>query len=295
MIIRKASKTALLNDQNTTGQRRVIAHDRPEPTLATFGAAQGPQHGWLSTATWPYLAGGSGCLALYAAWSARAARAGRPQALNLSLLRDWQRLVSLNIVAVTSIVLYSVLVLAPVFLQEVQGRSAVLTGLVLLPQGVMMGVASALGNLVVKRSRERPRLAGISIVAGMGLLGVFTLGMLAVGTSTPAWQLAGILCGRGIAIGLTTQPLIFRLLGSLPRAEQADANTLFTATQRLAGSVGVALITSFFALQVRVSHSPVTSLHRTAVLLAALAAIGMLGGLWLLMRQGHRSTDLGCS
>jgi hypothetical protein len=33
MIIRNASKTALLTGQNAAGQRRAIAHDHPEPTL----------------------------------------------------------------------------------------------------------------------------------------------------------------------------------------------------------------------------------------------------------------------
>jgi hypothetical protein len=32
MITRNASKTALLTDENTGGQRRVIAHDPPDPT-----------------------------------------------------------------------------------------------------------------------------------------------------------------------------------------------------------------------------------------------------------------------
>ena len=52
-----------------------------------------------------------------------------------------------------SVVLFAVLFLAPVFLQDVQHRSATVAGLVLLPQGIVMGLASWLGNSVVEPGR----------------------------------------------------------------------------------------------------------------------------------------------
>jgi hypothetical protein len=47
MIIRKASKTALLTDQNTAGRRHVIAHDRPNPAADRLLARRddAPQQG----------------------------------------------------------------------------------------------------------------------------------------------------------------------------------------------------------------------------------------------------------
>src|ERR1039457_3361322 len=53
-------------------------------------------------------------------------------------------------------VLLSMLFLAPVFLQQVQLHSATITGLALLPQGVVMGFASALGNVIVGSGRTGP-------------------------------------------------------------------------------------------------------------------------------------------
>ena len=119
----------------------------------------------------------------------------------------------------------------------------------------------------------------------MMLLAVFTLGLATVERSTSPWILSALLCGRGIAIGLTTQPLVFSLLGRLPQAQQADANTMFTTTQRLAGSVGVALLTSYYAVQVRATHSAVIALHHTAVLLSVIAGLGIPAGLWLVRRS----------
>lgn len=250
--------------------------------LVTFAAGQGPGTGWLSPACLPYWATGACLLASYTAWAATAARTGRPPALNLNLLSGAQQAVSVALAALTSVVLYAVLVLAPVFLEEVQGRSAVAAGLVLLPQGVVMGLATALGNVLIKLGARRPVIVPASITGGLLLLSAFTLGLLAVNQATSPWLLAAILCGRGIAIGLTTQPLVFSLLAGLPPAGQADANTLFIAAERLAGSVGVALIVSYFTARTRATGSAVLALHSTAWLLSGIAAAGVTGGFWLI-------------
>ena len=144
-----------------------------------------------------------------------------------------------------------------------------------------MGVASALGNRIVARGKERPVLITASIVGGMALLALFTLGLVLLQATTAIWVTAALLCGRGIAIGLTTQPLTLMLLGNLNRAEQADANTIFASTQRLAGSVGVALFTAYFTERIRVTGSAILALHDSAVVHSVVAGMGAMGGLWL--------------
>jgi predicted MFS family arabinose efflux permease len=181
------------------------------------------------------------------------------------------------------------LFLAPVFLQQVQRHSAEIAGLALLPQGVVMGLASALGNRIVERGKTQPALVTASIVGGMGLLALFTLGFLLLDVSTAIWITAALLCGRGVAIGLTTQPLTLMLLGDLDREGQADANTIFTMTQRLAGSFGVALLTAYFAGRTRALGSPVPALHDSALLLSGIAAVGAVGALLLARAQERRT------
>jgi hypothetical protein len=114
---------------------------------------------------------------------------------------------------------------------------------------------------------------------------VFSVGLVVLEAHTALWVTAALLCGRGIAIGLTTQPLTLMLLGNLDPAEQADANTLFAATQRLAGSFGVALFTAYFTDQTRATGSPILALHQSAIVLGVAAIVGALGGLWLSVLQ----------
>ncbi len=250
--------------------------------LATYGASQGPDRGWLSAAAAPAWSGGLALIAGYLLWvRLRADGAAGPPAVNLSLLGSPRRAVTLALACVASIVLFAVLFLAPVFLQDVQHRSATVTGLVLLPQGVVMGLAAWVGNSVVEHGKSRPAVIAYSVSAGLALLAVSTAALVLLGAQTPAWVTATLLCGRGIALGLTVQPLVLALLGDLDDTRMPDANTLFNIAERLSGSFGIALLATFYATRARMTGSPVIALHDCALLLTAISAGGALAALML--------------
>jgi hypothetical protein len=69
-----------------------------------------------------------------------------------------------------------------------------------------------------------------------------------------------ILSGRGLALGLTIQPLLHTMLSGLAPAHMADATSLFNVAQRLGGSIGISLLATFFQVRERV--------HIESVLLA---------------------------
>ena len=265
--------------------------------LATYGASEGPARGWLSAPAAPAWAGGLALVGAYLLWyrarpggmrpdgaPARGRRLGRaavPPAVNLSVLGAPHRALTLALACAASVVLFAVLFLAPVYLQDIQHASTGVTGLVLLPQGVVMGLASWLGNIVVQRGEDRPALLAWSVCGGLALLAVATLGMMLLGAGTPPWVTAVALCGRGVALGLTIQPLIRELLGDLDAAQLPDANTLFSISERMAGSFGIALLATFFAAETRSTGRPLTAFHDCALVLAAAAAAGALAALAL--------------
>jgi EmrB/QacA subfamily drug resistance transporter len=255
--------------------------------LATYGASQGPGHGWLSAASAPAWLGGLALIGGYLLWYR-----GRPghatPALNLSVLAAPRRALTLALACVASVVLFSVLFLAPVYLQDIQHRTAAVTGLALLPQGVVMGLASWLGSTAIERGRARPAIIVGSVVGGLALLAVATLAMLLLGPTTPVWASATLFCGRGVALGLTVQPLVMELVGDLPPDQLPDANTLFSITERLSGSFGIALLATYYAQRVRITGLPVAAFHDCVALLAAAAAAGALAALGL--RRGTMGT-----
>ena len=90
-----------------------------------------------------------------------------------------------------------------------------------------------------------------------------------------------LLCGRGVALGLTVQPLVLALVGDLDDARMPDANTLFNIAERLSGSFGIALLATFYSARIQITGSAVTALHDCALLLAAVSAGGALAALML--------------
>ncbi|WP_432930628.1 DHA2 family efflux MFS transporter permease subunit [Microbispora sp. CA-135349] len=231
--------------------------------LATYGVERAAAGGW-ATPWWP---AGLALLAAYVLWARR-----RPQAaLALDLVRDPARALTLAVCAVSSVVLFAVLFLAPLYLQTIQHHTGLVTGLALLPQGLAMGLSTWLGGKVAERYSVRS-----AVVLGMVLLAVMT-GLMALFTpDTPVWLTTLVLCGRGLAIGFTSQPLVVSLLGGLAPERVPDGNTLFSVAQRLAGSFGIALLVTFFTARGAATGSPLTGFRETVVLLSAVALLGAM-------------------
>jgi hypothetical protein len=185
-----------------------------------------------------------------------------------------ERAFTLALACIASVVLFAVLFLAPVFLQQIQHHSTMVTGLVLLPQGIVMGLASWLGSVVIERGRSRPAVITVSVVGGLALLAASTLAMLLLGPTTPLWVTTALLCGRGVALGFTVQPLVMAWLDGLPAGMVPDANTLFSMAERLSGSFGIALLATLYASRAAATGDPVAALHACALVLTVAAAVG---------------------
>jgi MFS family permease len=160
--------------------------------------------------------------------------------------------------------------LLPVFVQSVQGRTALAAGLAMAPQGLLTGLSTAFAPKLLARLTVR-----VTVLCGFGLLGAASLGLLIIGAHTSLWAIAAILACRAVSIGLIISPLLQALTDPLQPEQLGDANTLFNAWQRVAGSFGIGLVASLYAAQTRL-HGPVAALHVVGVVIAALCLAGLL-------------------
>lgn len=231
-------------------------------TAAVHGAAELTSGG---EARWGPAAAAVG-LVLLGCYAGYARRAPHP-ALDLGLLRDGRARTAVLVSLIASVVLFGVLFLIPIHLLTVQGLSPVAAGLVLLPQGLAMGLCTGLGERLVERHGARATVAG-----GMLTLAAMTALLLPVTPQTPPWLLALLLCGRGLALGLTLQPIIAGIMTGGVARDLADAGTLFNVVQRVGGSLGVAGIAAFYQARADTGRP----FHDTVWLLVALAAAGLL-------------------
>jgi EmrB/QacA subfamily drug resistance transporter len=236
-----------------------------------LGASQGAASGWTSPATLAPLLAGAALLAAYIAW---ARRRDQP-ALDLSLARQPVPALSMALSALASVVTWAAVFLLPVFMQSVQGRTALAAGLTLLPQGLITGLSTALAPRLLTGLTIR-----VTVVTGFAILALASLGLLLVDATTPLWLIALILAGRSVSIGLVINPLLQALTEPLRPDQLPDANTLFNTWQRIAGSFGIGLLAALYASQARF-RGPVPALHLVGAVLAVIAAAGALAALAL--------------
>jgi len=205
---------------------------------ALFGATEGTSSGWTSPLSWAPLASGLVLLVAYTFWALRVPH----PAVNLAMVRTRTSILALVLQVLCSVVAFGTVFLMPVFTESVQGHSALATGVALLPQGVIMG----LGTWVGQRLSARVPLRTLVLV-GFAVLAVASVFLVGLDRTTPLWVTATILSGRAVAVGFVTTPLLVAMLAPLPEHELADGNTLFNITQRLGGSIGVSILGSVVA------------------------------------------------
>jgi EmrB/QacA subfamily drug resistance transporter len=249
--------------------------------LATLllGVTLAGSHGWGTRWCWLLLLAGALLLTAYARWSGRVEQ----PALNLALARQRIPALAFTLCALASVVTFGVVFLLPVFVQSVQGHSALATGLAMLPQGLITGLSTVLGRRVLGLVTVRT-----TVLAGFAVLTVASLGLLAIGAHTPLAFTAALLAIRSVSIGLVIAPLLAVVTGSLQPAELTDASTLFNIWQRIAGSLGVALIAAVYAQRSQTA-GPVAALHGIGLLVIALSAAGVIAALLLPAQRNELS------
>jgi EmrB/QacA subfamily drug resistance transporter len=236
-----------------------------------FGIGEGGTAGWGAPSSWLALAAGVFLLAGYAL---RSGRAEQP-VLNLALARRGRPALALTLCALASVVTFAAVFLLPVFMQDAQGHSAWAAGLTMLPQGLITGLSTTLGQRALRLATVRTTVA-----AGFTLLTAASLGLLLIGTHTGLVLIAVLLAVRSVSIGLVISPLLAVVTAPLDQGELTDATTLFSIWQRIAGSLGIGLIAAVFAQQAD-RHGPVVALHVAGGIVAAIAAAGLLAAPFL--------------
>jgi EmrB/QacA subfamily drug resistance transporter len=240
--------------------------------LLLLGASEGGADGWESSACLGPVAAGAVLLTAYVPWASRRVR----PALDLSLARRPVAALSLGLCALASVVIWAAVFLLPVFVQSVQGRSALAAGVAMAPQGVVTGLSTVFGARVMRKFTVRS-----TVCCGFLVLAAASLLIEVVGAGTPLWVISLILTARSASIGLVISPLLAALTGPLAPEQMADASTLFTVVNRVAGSFGIGLLASLYAVLARSAGGPVDALHVSGIVIGCVAGLGAAAALAL--------------
>jgi EmrB/QacA subfamily drug resistance transporter len=204
--------------------------------IATFvyGLAEVGQKGTLA-ATTPLVALSAGTI-LVVLFAVHALRAEAPL-IDVRLLarRGFATASATNFVL--GVALFGVALLLPLYFQIIRGRSPLETGLLLIPQG--LGAASAIslaGSLTDKLGARRVVPVGVLLAL------VGTAGYTQITAHSSYVYLAAALFLIGAGLGATITPAMAAAYQDLRPTEIARATSALNVIQRIAGSLGTALL-----------------------------------------------------
>ncbi|WP_155287580.1 MDR family MFS transporter [Lacticaseibacillus zhaodongensis] len=145
----------------------------------------------------------------------------------------------------------------PMYLQIIHGRSALQSGLTLLPGAIMMAVMSPITGNVFDRIGAK-RLAQL----GMFLLTAGTVMLAFINATTPIMFITMIYAVRMFGISMVTMPLTTNAMNSLPTNLISHGTAVNNTLRQVASSMTTAIMVSVLS-DVTSNNSPVKHLLKT--------------------------------
>ncbi len=159
--------------------------------------------------------------------------------LNVRVLGNRKFLIGTVIGMLAQAALLASGVLMPIYLQTYMGFSATVSGLVILPGAVVMGVMGIfVGRLFDKRG---PRM--LSIV-GLGLLTVSTLAFAFLTDSTGVVYITILYTIRMFSLALVNMPIMTWAMNALDNSLMNHGTSVNNTLRQVAGSLGTAILVS---------------------------------------------------
>lgn len=155
----------------------------------------------------------------------------------LGLLRNKDFAACVVLGVLRPIPLYGALFMLPLFLQNVQGRDTIDTGLLLLPAAVMTGVCMPLAGMVTDRFGPRwPTVIGV-LTAAYSLY-LFTV----LDPMVSTWTIIYPQIWRGIGVSLLMTAVNTAALNAVPPSETATASWVLNLTLSVGGAFTIGVL-----------------------------------------------------
>jgi hypothetical protein len=218
-------------------------------SVAIMGVLQASNWGWLrpnaspiepfGLALTPFvIALGLGLLALFASWERRRERRGEDPLVHLGLLRIPMLKGGAAMLIAQNAILMGIFFTIPLYLQIVQGLSALDTGIRMLPASVGLFAAALIGSRLATKFPARPLVR-----TGLGITFVSTL--MLMGTIDPTLDTGPFLLAMGVlgvGVGLVISQLGNVVQSAVTERDRSEAGGIQNTAQQLGSSLGTALL-----------------------------------------------------
>jgi EmrB/QacA subfamily drug resistance transporter len=215
----------------------------PGLALLVYGLSRaGTSASFTDTGVWPAMLAG---VVLLGSFLWYAAGRGERALIPLAYFRD-RAFAGASVVSLTlGLAIFGVMLLLPLYYQQVRGESALMAGVLLAPQG--LGTALAMPVAGRLTDTHGPRRV---VFAGSVVLVVSTAVLTQLTATTSYWLLAGVLLLRGLGFGATMMPAMAAGYRNLPPTAAGHASSVLQILSRVGGTLGAALMAVILAQQV---------------------------------------------
>jgi MFS family permease len=193
---------------------------------------------------------------------------------------------------IQAMVMFAVLLLLPIYLQQARGHTPIEAGLMVLPLSLMLIVTGPLGGRISDALGPR-----IPAVAGMALITVSMVGFSHLTLNSSYLEMAVYLVLIGVGIGLSISPLTSTAMNAAQPSERSAASSFFNTLRFIGAVVGSTLLSVILTNRTQAAlpslHSPVLAqiqgFHDVYLVGAALALVATLVALAL--HHGRADTE----
>lgn len=201
-----------------------------------WGLMQAEQHGWVRAGTLGWLGGSVAAASGFIAWEHLSGRVRTPH-IPLGLFKSLHLDAGLGVIVSTLFGIYGVLFFITLYLQRVQGDSAVQAGVRLLALTGVMGISALVaGRAVAKVGPRIPLFIGSLVISG-GLAGLSMLGP-ASGYS----HLWPFLILVGLGVGPLQTGASRAVVGGAPPDMAGVAGGMYSTAMQLGGLLGLSVL-----------------------------------------------------
>lgn len=204
-----------------------------------YAATIAAEQGWSSSGVVTWFAIGGVALLAFIAIELFVAK---EPLLELRLFKSKQFAVATLIGYVTVLALFGAEFLMPVYLQALRGRTALETGLLLLPLAISSGIITPIAGRLYDKIGPR-----VLVLLGFGLLIVNTWQLAKIEALTPISTIMWLLALRGLSLGLIVQTTFTTALSAVPRDLLPRGSSLINGTRFVVQSIGVAVLATVLA------------------------------------------------
>lgn len=170
--------------------------------------------------------------------------------LDMHLFHDRNFVLGLVSAFAVGILIYGVVTLMPLYLQQLLERTPTQAGLLVAPRGVGTLLTTLLAGRMV--ACVDPRLVA---VAGAACMGAASLPMLYLTLDTGAGTIAACQFLQGIGIGLVVVPLTTLTFATLRADQRTEAGVTSSLARNVGSSVGISIVLTLLARSTQTNNA----------------------------------------